>query len=82
MEPYLKEHDSVIVGKYFFSKPKVGDVVIFYRSTPPKILIKRIVRITGKNIWVEGDNKSNSIDSRSFGSIRKENIIGKVIKKL
>ncbi len=82
MEPYLKENDKVLVLKYFFSKPKVGEVIIFYHTTPPHLLIKRIIRINSKGIWVEGDNKIKSKDSRNFGFLERRNIIGKVLMKL
>ena len=42
--------------------------------------IKKIKTIE-KNIfiWIEGDNKKNSFDSRNFGWIKKEFIIGNVL---
>ena len=30
-------------------------------------LLKRITQIDGDKIWVEGDNKSKSVDSRAYG---------------
>lgn len=82
MEPYLRENDTVLVLKYIFKKPKVGDVIVFRYSTPPYIFLKRITKINKEKIWAEGDNKVKSIDSRNFGFILKDNIIGKVVKKL
>lgn len=82
MEPYLKEKDTVLAAKYFFSKPKVEDVIIFRHPAPPYLFIKRITKINKEKVWVEGDNKIKSIDSREFGWIVKKDIIGKVVKKL
>ena len=83
MNPTLRVGDEVIVTSlYFLSKLKVGDVVVFKHTTPPFILIKRIIEVKNNKFWVEGDNKKKSIDSRKFGFIDKKNIIGKVIFKL
>ena len=45
--------------------------------------IKRVVRIDSiekvDGIWVEGDNKEASTDSRSWGSLRDDEIIGKLL---
>lgn len=82
MDPYLKNNDAVVVFRYLFSRPKVGDVIIFHHTTPPHMFIKRITKMNKKKVWVEGDNKKNSIDSRTFGFIDQRNIIGKVIKVL
>jgi len=79
MEPYVKEGERVLTLRYMFSKPKVGEVIIFHHSTPPHVFIKRISWIEKNKVWVVGDNKKESVDSRTFGFINRENIIGKVI---
>lgn len=33
MEPFLKDGDTILVMKYFFLKPKVGDTIIFNHTT-------------------------------------------------
>ena len=59
--------------------PREGDVVVFY--TPMKeVAVKRC----GENLlddafYVFGDNKSQSYDSRNYGPIPKNYIIGKVL---
>lgn len=50
-----------------------------------KDIIKRIQNIHDRNtfeIFVTGDNPKESTDSRSFGWIKKNQIIGKVIYTL
>lgn len=81
MKPFLKDGDTIIVMKYFFSKPNVGDVIIFEHPTLPFTFIKRIKKILKNKIWVEGDNKKTSVDSRNFGYINKSEIIGRMIFK-
>ena len=74
MEPNLHDGQWLIINRV--SRPKVGDVVGFrYGNTE---LIKRIIRPEGDSWWVEGDNKEQSTDSRSFGAIPKSVVVGKV----
>lgn len=82
MFPMFKTGDEAIAVSFFFQKLKVGDVIIFKHSTPPFVLIKRIIKISNNKFWVEGDNKKESIDSRKFGFISKKDIIGKVVFKI
>ncbi len=81
MEPALKQNQTIIVSliPYFFSKPKVGDIVVLQRE---RCIIKRIFKINGEKIFVKGDNKKESTDSRNFGWINKKEIVGKVIFKI
>lgn len=63
-----------------------GDIVIIdVKDTelPADYIIKRFYqeKSTEDYIWVEGDNKAKSLDSRTFGPIDKERIIGKLIFK-
>lgn len=59
---------------------KVGEVVVVEREDRPGVfLVKRLVRIEGEKYWVEGDNKSSSTDSRQWGAIAPEEIVGRVL---
>lgn len=40
------------------------------------------VDIPKNHVWIEGDNKDNSLDSRAFGPISKHLIVGKVVAKI
>lgn len=44
-----------------------------------EVFIKRVKFIRGEGFFLEGDNKEDSLDSRSLGLIKKEEILGKVI---
>lgn len=75
MEPYLKEGDKVLASSFLgFRK---GDVVVFKYDS--KNLIKRITRIDLEKVYLEGDNKK---DSLRISSIQKKDILGKVIFKI
>lgn len=78
MEPTLKQNQIVIVSSipYLFRKPKIGDIVVLKRQ---KYIIKRIAAIKKEQVFVVGDNKKESRDSREFGWIKKDRILGKVI---
>jgi signal peptidase I len=62
-----------------WASPKTGEVVVF--TTPPgEIAVKRCVQVTeGKNFFALGDNSLESYDSRSYGPVSIDRIIGKVL---
>jgi signal peptidase I len=62
-----------------WSAPKPGEVVVVY--TPAgQIAVKRCEEITEKGDFiVHGDNHLQSFDSRSYGPVPADHIIGKVL---
>lgn len=82
MEPILKNKDSILVSGllYLFKKPKINDIVAFVYKD--KVLVKRIVKITNEKYFLAGDNNKDSFDSREFGFVSKNQILGKIIYKL
>lgn len=81
MLPAFRDGDIVLVNRlaYVFNKPQIGDVVAVKDPRDKKVLIKRIEKIVNRSYFVIGDNKLHSTDSREFGMIGKNLIIGKVI---
>jgi len=79
MYPSLNAGNMVLVCGYFFSKPRIGDIIAVRDPRDEKTIIKRISKIENRQYFVEGDNKAASTDSRDFGMIDKDNIIGKVV---
>jgi len=83
MERTLKEGDLVTYKKL---NPKnidleIGDIVVaFHPKTKKKLIIKRIHRIYQNKFDLRGDNSDASNDSREFGLIELDLIIGKVDK--
>lgn len=79
MLPTLSPGDIVLVTTlpYFFSNPKKNDIVVF--KTQNKLFIKRITKVEKEKIYVEGDNKG---DSLKINFITRKEIIGKVIIKI
>lgn len=82
MEPTFKSGDYVIVNKlaYVFRNPSKDDVVVLkHPKEKEKFIIKRISLVTNSDeYYVIGDNRSFSQDSRHFGSVKKDSIVGKV----
>lgn len=81
MEPTFKEGQYILASSipYWFSRPKVGDVVVTIDPKSDDNLLKRIIKVENGSCWVEGDNKKDSHDSRKFGWILRNSLLGKAI---
>jgi nickel-type superoxide dismutase maturation protease len=81
MLPTYRDGEIVLVNRvsFLFREPKVGDIVAIKDPRDKKVLIKRIEKIEDKRYFVLGDNKHSSTDSREFGMIGKNDIVGRVI---
>lgn len=62
---------------YLGKKPKVGDIVVI--KLDGKEMVKRVAKIDGRHILVTGDNEDESTDSRDFGPISRDQIMGRVV---
>jgi nickel-type superoxide dismutase maturation protease len=58
-----------------------GDLVVFTHPAD-RVLVKRAIRIESGGWWVEGVNPGASVDSRQFGPIRPDRIIGRLVWRL
>ena len=78
MEPTYFADDWLLVlwgGAY-----SNGQVVLVERENQPGVfLIKRVLREVEGKYWVEGDNKAESTDSRQWGAIADQEIVGRVL---
>ena len=79
MLPTLKSGQDILCFNwaYLFYGPKVGDIVVIRKNG--KDMVKRIQKVHDREYFVEGDNNEGSTDSRSFGTVSRTEIIGKVI---
>jgi len=72
----MRTSDGVYVHRW--SNPKLGEIVVFY--TPEgTIAVKRCVAIEGDLFYAQGDNLLQSYDSRHYGVVPKDNIIGRIV---
>ena len=57
-----------------------GQVVLVEREAQPGVfLLKRVIGPIEDRIWVEGDNKEASTDSRQWGAISRDEIVATVL---
>ncbi|MDX1340773.1 MAG: signal peptidase I [Reinekea sp.] len=79
MHPTLKIGDVVLVDTWVYKNgsPKTGDIVVFKRTANGMVLIKRVTQIRPNELYVEGDNSDRSVDSRRFGWVPTDYLVGK-----
>jgi signal peptidase I len=67
-------------GRYFirWGEPKQGAIVLFY--TPQgDLAVKRCAETADGTFIAHGDNSVESYDSRSYGPVPEDNIVGRVV---
>jgi phage repressor protein C with HTH and peptisase S24 domain len=83
MAPTYNEGDWLLfIGLGANLESLVGKVVLIRRTLGAGsdfLAIKRAIRIDAGSVWVEGDNKESSTDSRSWGAISSDEVIGKLL---
>lgn len=86
MEPAFRSGDRVLVNRLAYRSrvPREGEVVVL--RDPERgghVLLKRVAKAPDQNdpgpsrVYVLGDNAAESRDSRSFGPVAREHIVGK-----
>ncbi len=81
MAPSVAPGERVFVNRaaYWFGSPKAGDVVVLRDPREPeRLLIKRIAVVHGNSFEVAVDHANASTDSRTFGPVPANLILGKV----
>jgi len=82
MFPSLKNGDFVLINPAF--EPQIGDIVLADHPFKKSVkIIKRIKEINAEDrFFLIGDNPKESTDSRSFGTISRKDILGKIVAKV
>jgi nickel-type superoxide dismutase maturation protease len=80
MSPTLRPGDRVVALQWWW-RPKVADVVVFREPDAHlTFAVKRIVRLEADGwLTVHGDNANVSRDSREFGPVPRNLLVGKVV---
>jgi hypothetical protein len=84
MEPAFREGDRLLVFCWG-RRPRVGDVVVAHNPEPgPPLVLKRVSTIVpglrgATRYALLGDNDAASRDSRHFGPVPAEAIVGRVV---
>ena len=91
MTPGYRNGDRLLISPVLllFKKASEGDVVVIqHPKDSTKQILKRVIGIPGDRLegvklgsneyFVLGDNKGKSEDSRHFGKITRDQILGKV----
>jgi len=55
---------------------KGGDII------RPDICSKELIRVPRGHVWIQGDNLSNSIDSRNYGAVPEATLKGRVLGRV
>ena len=87
MSPTYNDGDWLLF-RLLPAKVRVGKVVLIQRQSQVGtdfLQVKRVTQISNntnkrkEEFWVEGDNKSASTDSRSWGALDSNEVIGKLL---
>ena len=82
MEPLLKPGEEILIdiNAYQKSAPEIGEIIVALHPYRPNFpIVKRIISIDNGDFFLQGDNTVESQDSRYYGAIKLDRIIGKVI---
>ena len=84
MSPTLQTGDIALIDTWVYQDqpPQVNDILTVKRSANSMVLVKRLTKIRSDQnqteLFIEGDNQNRSVDSRRFGWIPDDYLIGKV----
>ena len=82
MEPAYKDGSVLWVSKSAVKFGlRSGDAVVALDPRDRRLILKRVTKVSKEGIFLEGDNSTQSTDSRTFGLVPKGNIIGKAMVK-
>jgi signal peptidase I len=78
MAPSLLPGDRLLVARP--GRLRTGDIVAFPDPREPtRLLVKRVWTVTDAGVDVRGDNAGASTDSRTFGLVAREAVIGRAV---
>ncbi|MBM76726.1 MAG: nickel-type superoxide dismutase maturation protease [Proteobacteria bacterium] len=84
MLPTLKNDESIFISPHHYKDNPIleGELVLVKHPNKDLLIVKRVAFIENQSIFLIGDNPKQSTDSRHFGAVSKDLILGKVCSKL
>ena len=85
MLPTLAPGDHVLVDPRAYARhpPEADDVVVArHPYVRAQLLIKRVERVDADEVWLASDCPDEGTDSRSFGPVRVDALVGRVTSKV
>lgn len=81
MRPALEPGDRLLVVRLARLRPKPGDVVaVVDPREPNRVLVKRVTHIDADGrVTVSGDDPAASTDSRTFGAVDADLVLGRAV---
>jgi inner membrane protease subunit 1 len=80
MLPTLRPGDRLLVAR--LGHAKQGEIVVVRDPrSPSRLICKRVVSADARHIVVRGDNPDASTDSRAFGPVPVEWVVGRVLRR-
>lgn len=81
MAPWLRPGDVVVVWQPARPRPAEGTVVVVALPGRPSAVKRLVLRAPDGTVWVEGDNRAASTDSRSLGWLPPAAVRGRVLAR-
>ncbi len=81
MLPILRAGDEVLLDEHAYDSaaPQAGDIVVAYHPEQPDLkIIKRVGEVLENGLFLVSDNSRAGSDSRQFGVVKMENVVGRV----
>ena len=84
MAPAFKDTERLLINRliYKFRSPEPGEIVVLrHPQNRQMFLLKRILRIDDSGFFVISEDLEAGNDSRSFGAVKRGDIIGKYLAR-
>lgn len=82
MAPVLRHGDGLLARRVRGGGVRPGDVVVAKDPRDGRLVVKRAVRREGDGWWLVGDNSFATTDSREYGAVADELIVGRAVLRL
>lgn len=81
MLPTLRAGDEVLLDTHAYdhAAPLAGDIVVAFHPEQPDLkIIKRVGAVLANGLFLSSDNASAGSDSRQFGVVGMDKVVGRV----